>query len=73
MFLMSPLLVICDEAPAQEAHRDLLFSFRQVVHLDPLNESLIFGAPLEYDPVLILRLRYVRWRLQLQLVLINER
>ena len=73
MFLMSALLMIGDEAPAQEAHGDLLFRFRQIIDLDSLNKCLIFGASLDYDPVLVLGLSYVRWRLQLQLVLIHER
>jgi hypothetical protein len=60
MFLMSALLMIGDEAPAQEAHGDLLFRFRQIIDLDSLNKCLIFGASLDYDPVLVLGLSYVR-------------
>jgi hypothetical protein len=59
MFLMSTLLVVGDKAPAQEAHGDLLLRLGQVIDLDSLNKCLIFGASLDYDPVLILGLSYV--------------
>jgi len=73
MFLMSTFLVVGDETPAQEAHRNLLFRLRQVIDFDSLYKCLIFGASLDYDPVFVLGLSYVRRRLQLQLVLIHER
>ena len=70
MLLMPSLLMIGNKTPTEEADRNFLLGFRQIIHLDPVDKGLILGAALDNDPVLILWLCDMCGCLQLQLVLI---